>query len=443
LTDVAEGWYNVGVMGKKAVQRLIDVRPDLVKQLHQTKNDHLNLETLGLYSNYTATWICPKCNYEYPMIIANKTKHRQNCPRCMGKVATADNNLAVKFPEIASEWHPTKNKGNPEDYPPFSSKNVWWICSKDNTHVYPSDIRNRTSGGTGCPFCINFKIDANNCLAVKFPELLDEWDYEANYPLTPYDVAPCTATRVHWKCKYGHKYKTRISHRTDGHGCRRCKNTRNSKLELFVYCELKYFYPDAEFRYRFNGYECDVYLPSHKIAVEIDGYVWHVNKQDKDRAKAEYLKSNGITLINIRGEGLEEVSSYTIRFGDKYDKLGLIKSLFEILYSLIKDNRLLNYSTSVNEEYYISEVKRLPAPPLSRSLSFANPQLAMQWDHIKNGKLTPLDVYVNGGEIVWWKCELGHSWSRKISDRNTFGRKCPECLKLKRESKKYLVSKKP
>ncbi|MDB3883712.1 zinc-ribbon domain-containing protein, partial [Candidatus Marinimicrobia bacterium] len=40
-------------------------------------------------------------------------------------------NLAVLYPNIAKEWHSTKNGGlTPFDVTPGSGKKVWWICKK-------------------------------------------------------------------------------------------------------------------------------------------------------------------------------------------------------------------------------------------------------------------------------------------------------------------------
>ena len=65
-----------------------------------------------------------------------------------------ENSLAVKFPEIAKEWHPTLNgKLRPENFLPQSSYNAFWICK--NGHVYQSRIQSRTKYKTKCKICKN------------------------------------------------------------------------------------------------------------------------------------------------------------------------------------------------------------------------------------------------------------------------------------------------
>ena len=58
------------------------------------------------------------------------------------------------FPEIAKEWHPTKNgKLTPRDVTPGSSHHkVWWLCPKG--HSYDSIPKSRTGKNKhGCTYC--------------------------------------------------------------------------------------------------------------------------------------------------------------------------------------------------------------------------------------------------------------------------------------------------
>ena len=58
-----------------------------------------------------------------------------------------------EYPELVSEWHPTKNgELKPDEVSHGSQKKVWWLCPKD--HSYDSLISNRTSKRpSGCPYC--------------------------------------------------------------------------------------------------------------------------------------------------------------------------------------------------------------------------------------------------------------------------------------------------
>ena len=60
----------------------------------------------------------------------------------MSKNLTPTNNLKFNFPEIAKEWHPTKNINlKPEDVIKYTNKKVWWLCPKK--HEYESRVSAR------------------------------------------------------------------------------------------------------------------------------------------------------------------------------------------------------------------------------------------------------------------------------------------------------------
>ena len=75
--------------------------------------------------------------------------------------------LAETHPEVANQWHLTKN-GNlsSKDVTHGSHKMVWWKCDKGDDHEWEAKISDRTyinSKGGNCPKCYrDFKI--------KFPE---------------------------------------------------------------------------------------------------------------------------------------------------------------------------------------------------------------------------------------------------------------------------------
>ena len=71
----------------------------------------------------------------------------------MMNVVKKENSFAEKYPEIAKEWHPTKNENiTPYMFMPGSKVKVWWICPKCGFE-YESAINHRTSRKTGCPKC--------------------------------------------------------------------------------------------------------------------------------------------------------------------------------------------------------------------------------------------------------------------------------------------------
>lgn len=72
------------------------------------------------------------------------------------KVIKGKNDLETVNPELAAQWHPTKNgELTPDDVAPMSDKKVWWLgkCG----HEWQAEISSRTQGH-GCPYCSNQKI---------------------------------------------------------------------------------------------------------------------------------------------------------------------------------------------------------------------------------------------------------------------------------------------
>lgn len=77
--------------------------------------------------------------------------------------ASPTNNFKFLYPEIAKEFHPTKNgELKPENVTKGSSKKIWWLCP--NGHTYLARVNSRTRSarkrtssrrGTGCLKCYN------------------------------------------------------------------------------------------------------------------------------------------------------------------------------------------------------------------------------------------------------------------------------------------------
>ncbi len=88
---------------------------------------------------------------------------------CSGRYASSTNNLLLTHPELAKEWHPTKNGDlTPQDIIQGSVKKVWWLCSKSDEHEWESTIANRANG-TQCPVCIGRGVSKHKWLCADPP----------------------------------------------------------------------------------------------------------------------------------------------------------------------------------------------------------------------------------------------------------------------------------
>jgi len=65
------------------------------------------------------------------------------------------------------------------------------------------------------------------------------------------------------------------------------------------------------------------------------------------------------------------------------------------------------------------------------NLMITHPEVARQWDYVKNAGLSPENFAPAGSDKVWWICDFNsnHRWASKISNRTVLQRGCPICAK--------------
>ena len=89
--------------------------PELVEQWHPTKNGDLLSQQLTPSSATLIWWACPVAeDHQWQAtpgarVIDMQEGTFKGCPFCANLYASTSNSLAELFPEIALEWHPTKN----------------------------------------------------------------------------------------------------------------------------------------------------------------------------------------------------------------------------------------------------------------------------------------------------------------------------------------------
>ena len=196
--------------------------PKLSQQWHPTKNGALTPSDVKAGSGKKVWWVCEK-GHEWEATILNRTNGR-DCPYCSGRYAYDDNSLRTLNPELAKQWHPTKNGDlTPDRVTVSAGKKVWWICDKG--HEWEATINSRTSG-RGCPFCSGKRVCDDNSLQTSNPELAKYWHPTKNGDLTPGDVTVGSDKKVWWVCEKKHEWEATISNRVNGRGCPFCSGKR-------------------------------------------------------------------------------------------------------------------------------------------------------------------------------------------------------------------------
>lgn len=83
----------------------------------------------------------------------------RGCPVCAGKLVVGSTSLAETYPEIVQEWNLEKNGSlTPESITSGSSKKVWWRCKNSPSHEWQSSPKHRTRQGNICPFCDSLAV---------------------------------------------------------------------------------------------------------------------------------------------------------------------------------------------------------------------------------------------------------------------------------------------
>ena len=173
---------------------LLEIKPELAKEWHPTKNGKLTPDEVTTGSHKKVWWL-GSCGHEWETAVKDRVQGR-GCPICAGKrIVAGVNDLQTLYPSIAKSWHPTKNGDLlPSIISPGSGKKIWWICK--NGHEWQAPVARRVKG-VGCPVCSNKKVlQGYNDLATTEPDLSLQWNYEKNNGLTPQMITRGSSKKV-------------------------------------------------------------------------------------------------------------------------------------------------------------------------------------------------------------------------------------------------------
>ena len=164
----------------------------LLKEWNYLKNKDLDPSAISLGSSKKVWWIC-KHNHEWPATTYNRFKNSSGCPYCANQKAGYGNDLKTKHPEIAKQWHPTKNNPlSPAMVLPSSNKKYWWRCNEKHAFFKkPKEVRDH-----GCPYCNNRVVGYGNDLKTKHPEIAKQWHPTKNNSLSPAMVLPSSNKNI-------------------------------------------------------------------------------------------------------------------------------------------------------------------------------------------------------------------------------------------------------
>jgi hypothetical protein len=402
------------------------VNPILAEQWHPTLNGKLKPTQVTPGSGKKVWWKCKK-GHEWRASISERTLGC-GCPYCARKKPSKGYNLRAVHPELAKQWHPTKNDNlSPEQVTPASNKKVWWQCEKG--HQWSTKILSRSINGTGCPYCAGTKPGKDYNLRVIHPVLAQQWHPKKNGDLTPEQVTPGSNKKVWWKCQKKHVWQASIKSRSKGSGCPYCAGKKSSKEY-----NLRAVHPELaqQWHPQKNGD-----LTPEQVTPGSNKKVWWKCKKGHEWDEHVVVRTQGIGCPYCSGR----------RPGKEYNLLVVNPELAQQWHP--KKNGGLTPEQvipgSKKKVWWKCQKKHVwQATIASRNqgrgcpycagkkaskkynLRVVHPELAQQWHSQKNGDLTPEQVTPGSGKKVWWRCKKGHEWTMDIATR-VRGQGCPYC----------------
>ena len=203
------------------------VSPELTKEWNYVKNGCLKPIHVTASSNQKVWWLLPydvpidypieqlrgkHFDFEWQATIGQRYYYKNNCPYLSNhSVWLGFNDLQTVSPELAEQWHPTKNRNlKPTDVMASSNQKVWWflpyddpITGKHFDFEWESSIISRTNKEYGCPFLSSQALwKGFNDLQTVNSELAKQWHPTKNGNLKPTDVMASSNQKVWWFLPY-------------------------------------------------------------------------------------------------------------------------------------------------------------------------------------------------------------------------------------------------
>jgi|SRR6185436_18826806 len=147
------------------------------------------------------------------------------------------NSLALEYPDLCLDWHPSKNLPLTTKNVSFGSgKKVWWKCHICS-HEWKAYISNRrkqyknpNQKGTACPNCVGKIFNKNNSFATRNPDLVKEWHPIKN-SVSPNNIISSDKNKYWWVCFVcKNEWQATANSRDHGAGCPLCAEFKNRTL---------------------------------------------------------------------------------------------------------------------------------------------------------------------------------------------------------------------
>ena len=412
--------------------------PELAALWHPTRNGAVTPDQVAAQSNKRWWWRCEKGHeWQGTPNSMKKTPPARLCPYCRGDKVWAGNCLETVDPELAGQWHPTKNGAlTPREVTATTPRGVWWLCGRG--HVFRASVYSRHVNHTGCPYCVNLKVSPDNCLAAVFPQLAQEWHPEKNGAMTPWDVTARSTKSVWWRCGRGHEWQAQVNKRSvRGQGCPYCSGRRVSPEHCLaaVFPQLaQEWHPEK------NGALTPWDVPPGGVRKVWwrcgKGHEWQASISNRGKGRGcPYCAKR-----TRRGLTLEQASP------ELCAQWHPTRNTLPPGAYMAHSNKKVWWRCGKGHEWQATPDSRVSGSGCpycagrlaseENCLAALAPDLAAEWDYEANGELTPAQVLPRSMRKVGWICRsCGHRWSMPIAYRAE-GSGCPVCREGQRKRRK-------
>lgn len=424
----------------------------LAAEWHPERNGVLRPDQITYSSAEKVWWRGSECGHEWRAGVDSRYQGA-GCSVCAGRTVVAGvNDLASLMPEVANEWHPTRNGSlKPTEVATGSSRSVWWQCARCPHEWQASPATRRTSGCQPCGrksmalACATPPVGGS--LADLFPNVAAEWDRTRNGDWAPETTKPKSNRLVWWRCAAkGHEWRTTVGSRTAGNGCGECSRESGrgtSLVERYLRAHLALHYSGCQSGVvalpRRDGatkaWRCDVVIHrdgAPSVVVEFDGVPWHVGAEAKDRAKAEDLRQQGHVVVRLRAAPLALLHANDLCVPTDLTMHWNAERLCAFVVEHLRSLGVVP-DQSPPDGYVVKIDRAIP----ENNLAAVNPVVASEWHPTRNGELLPTQVTAGAPRKVWWQCSsCPCEWEAVISSRSTadggMRSGCPNCAAAQR-----------
>lgn len=415
----------------KAGPPLSETSLQLSSELHPSLNEGLLASDVSSTSKREVWWL-GSCGHAWRQRVNLRVTRGYGCTICSGKEVLAGfNDLASRYPDIATQWSSELNDVPPTQVSPGSGKSFFWICHFGHTYSSPVSerIRQYKNGRlTSCPYCLNRKIESGeNDFATQHPELLKEWDFRQNV-IRPDEIPPGYRKTVWWRCPKDHPFELSPYLRTSqGQNCPVCAGKR----VIPGVNDLATGYPEIAETWDYQKNSSSI-SPASITPKSGRKYWWLCSLGHSYEATAAH-RTEGRGCPYCVGKKL--LTGFNDLASKRPELVPLWSPKNNVHPSLVLNgtSRLFAWNCSFGHEWVAAPIWVKGCSVCANQvlltgfndLATVNPSLAEEWHPTKNKALTADGVLAGSGKHYWWLCSNGHAWRTSPNNRLRTG--CPRC----------------